>query len=45
MRSRKLTRLRGYLDQQLKQLQGVVTRLANRLQQRLQAKAELILGF
>ncbi|MGC6512075.1 MAG: cobaltochelatase subunit CobT [Parvibaculales bacterium] len=33
-----LTRLRGYLDQQLKQLQGVVTRLANRLQRRLQAK-------
>ncbi len=33
-----LTRLRGYLDQQLKQLQGVVTRLANRLQRRLLAK-------
>lgn len=33
-----LTRLRAYLDQQLQQLQGVVARLANRLQRRLQAK-------
>lgn len=33
-----LTRLRGYLDQQLQQLQGIVTRLANRLQRKLQAK-------
>jgi cobaltochelatase CobT len=33
-----LTRLRGYLDQQLLQLQGVVTKLANRLQRRLLAQ-------
>ena len=33
-----LTRLRAYLDQQLQNLQGVVARLANRLQRRLQAK-------
>lgn len=33
-----LTRLRSYLDQQLQNLQGVVARLANRLQRRLQAK-------
>lgn len=33
-----LTRLRNYLDQQLQNLQGVVARLANRLQRRLQAK-------
>lgn len=33
-----LTRLRQYLDQQLQQMQGVVSRLANRLQRRLQAK-------
>ena len=33
-----LTRLRAYLDQQLQQMQGVVARLANRLQRRLQAK-------
>lgn len=33
-----LTRLRAYLDQQLQHLQGVVARLANRLQRRLQAK-------
>jgi cobaltochelatase CobT len=33
-----LTRLRAYLDQQLQQMQGVVSRLANRLQRRLQAK-------
>ena len=33
-----LERLRHYLDQQLQQMQGVVARLANRLQRRLQAK-------
>jgi len=33
-----LARLRHYLDQQLQQMQGVVGRLANRLQRRLQAK-------
>ena len=33
-----LTRLRAYLDQQLQALQGVVARLANRLQRRLMAK-------
>jgi cobaltochelatase CobT len=33
-----LTRLRAYLDMQLKGLQGVVTRLANRLQRRLMAQ-------
>ena len=33
-----LTRLRAYLDQQLQALQGVVSRLANRLQRRLMAK-------
>ena len=33
-----LTRLRGYLDQQLVALQGAVTKLANRLQRRLQAQ-------
>ena len=33
-----LDRLRQYLDQQLQQMQGVVARLANRLQRRLQAK-------
>jgi cobaltochelatase CobT len=33
-----LTRLRAYLDQQLKPLQSVVGRLANRLQRRLLAK-------
>ncbi|MEJ2458872.1 MAG: cobaltochelatase subunit CobT, partial [Novosphingobium sp.] len=33
-----LTRLRSYLDAQLKGLQGVVTRLANRLQRRLMAQ-------
>ena len=33
-----LTRLRAYLDTQLKGLQGVVTRLANRLQRRLMAQ-------
>jgi cobaltochelatase CobT len=33
-----LDRLRAYLDQQLTQLQGVVTRLANRLQRKLLAQ-------
>jgi cobaltochelatase CobT len=33
-----LERLRGYLDQQLTAMQGVVARLANRLQRRLLAK-------
>ncbi|QMW23583.1 cobaltochelatase subunit CobT [Sandaracinobacteroides saxicola] len=33
-----LTRLRGYLDQQLLTLQGAVTKLANRLQRRLMAQ-------
>ncbi|TNE35721.1 MAG: cobaltochelatase subunit CobT [Alphaproteobacteria bacterium] len=33
-----LARLRQYLDQQLQQMQGVVARLANRLQRRLLAK-------
>ncbi|MGB5093071.1 MAG: cobaltochelatase subunit CobT [Parvibaculum sp.] len=33
-----LNRLRAYLDQQLQAMQGVVSRLANRLQRRLQAK-------
>ena len=33
-----LNRLRDYLDQQMSQLQGVVTRLANRLQRRLMAQ-------
>ncbi len=36
--SEELTRLRAYLDQQLQQLHGVVSRLANRLQRRLMAK-------
>ena len=33
-----LERLRGYLDKQLGQLQGVIARLANKLQRRLQAQ-------
>ena len=33
-----LARLRHYLDQQLQQMQGVVSRLANRLQRRLMAQ-------
>ncbi|MDP3674328.1 MAG: cobaltochelatase subunit CobT [Novosphingobium sp.] len=33
-----LTRLRAYLDTQLKGLQGIVTKLANRLQRRLMAQ-------
>jgi cobaltochelatase CobT len=33
-----MTRLRAYLDQQLLSLQGVVSKLANRLQRRLMAK-------
>jgi cobaltochelatase CobT len=36
--SEELSRLRAYLDQQLHALQGVVARLANRLQRRLMAK-------
>jgi cobaltochelatase CobT len=36
--SDELTRLRGLLDQQLQHLQGVISRLANRLQRRLLAK-------
>lgn len=36
--SEELARLRAYLDQQLHALQGVVARLANRLQRRLMAK-------
>ncbi|MFV0624006.1 cobaltochelatase subunit CobT [Sphingomonas sp. ac-8] len=36
--SDELDRLRAYLDQQLVQLQGVVTKLANRLQRRLMAQ-------
>lgn len=36
--SEELTRLRAYLDQQLLPMQGVVSRLANRLQRRLMAK-------
>jgi cobaltochelatase CobT len=36
--SEELDRLRGYLDKQLAHLQGVVARLANRLQRRLMAQ-------
>jgi cobaltochelatase CobT len=36
--SEELTRLRNYLDKQLSHLQGVVSRLANRLQRRLMAQ-------
>jgi cobaltochelatase CobT len=36
--SEELTRLRNYLDKQLSNLQGVVARLANRLQRRLMAQ-------
>jgi cobaltochelatase CobT len=36
--SEELTRLRNYLDKQLANLQGVVARLANRLQRRLMAQ-------
>lgn len=36
--SDELTRLRNFLDQQLQQMQGVVARLANRLQRLLQAQ-------
>jgi cobaltochelatase CobT len=35
-----LTRLRGLLDKQVQPLQGVVTRLANRLQRQLQAQQQ-----
>ncbi|MET4700851.1 cobaltochelatase CobT [Constrictibacter sp. MBR-5] len=38
--SEELTRLRQHLDQQLAHLQGVVTRLANRLQRRLMAQQQ-----
>ena len=38
MRAEELDRLRGYLDKQLSHLQGVVARLANRLQRRLMAQ-------
>ncbi len=40
-----LTRLRSYLDQQLKPLQSVVGRLANRLQRRLLAKQNRAWNF
>ena len=40
-----LTRLRGYLDQQLVHLQGAVTKLANRLQRRSAGAAEPGVGF
>ncbi len=40
-----LTRLRSYLDQQLKPLQSVVGRLANRLQRRLLAKQNRAWSF
>ena len=40
-----LDRLRGYLDKQLSNLQGVVARLANRLQRRLDGAAEPFLGI
>ena len=39
-----LTRLRAYLDKQLAHLQGVVGRLANRLQRRLMAQQNRVLG-
>ena len=38
VRAEELDRLRGYLDKQLAHLQGVVARLANRLQRRLMAQ-------
>ena len=40
-----LTRLRAYLDKQLAHLQGVVGRLANRLQRRLMAQQNRVLGL
>ena len=40
-----LTRLRQYLDQQLHQLHGVVSRLANRLQRRLMAQQNRTWAF
>ncbi len=43
--SEELTRLRSYLDQQLKPLQSVVGRLANRLQRRLLAKQNRAWSF
>lgn len=36
--SNELERLRAYLDQQLEPLKGAVSRLANKLQRRLQAQ-------
>ena len=36
--SEELTRLRAHLDQQLSSLQGLITRLANRLQRQLLAR-------
>jgi len=44
VRGEELDRLRGYLDKQLSHLQGVVARLANRLQRRLIGAAEPGLG-
>jgi cobaltochelatase CobT len=43
--SEELTRLRSYLDQQLKPLQSVVGRLANRLQRRLLAQQNRAWSF
>src|SRR5436305_6327988 len=40
-----LDRLRGYLDKQLSHLQGVVSRLANRLQRRLMAQQNRAWAF
>ena len=40
-----LDRLRAFLDKQLVNLQGAVSRLANRLQRRLMGAAEPVLGF
>ncbi len=40
-----LDRLRGYLDRQLEPLKGAVSRLANRLQRRLQAKQNRAWSF
>jgi len=40
-----LERLRSYLDKQLAHLQGIVARLANRLQRRLMAQQKPCLGI
>src|SRR5207248_5761770 len=40
-----LDRVRGYLDKQLSHLQGVVSRVANRLQRRLMAQQNLAWEF